>query len=105
MKFDEGIYCWFTNKKTELAFDETNSQWESLLKPLSPDQKQSILRYIFLDDQKRALLSILLQRTAIKEYYKSSSGFTISRTQEVIDCTIYYHYMCVMAYLCDQNIG
>ena len=88
MKSDEGIYCWFINKKTELAFDETNSKWESSRKLLSPDQKQSILRYIFLDDQKRALLSILLQRTAVKEYYNSSSGFTISRTQEVINCIL-----------------
>ena len=88
MIFDDGFYCWFINKKTELPFDETNSKWESLLKHLSPDQKQSILRYIFLDDQKRALLSILLQQAAIIQYFNLSSGFTISRTQEVINCIL-----------------
>ena len=88
MKSDEGIYCWFINKKIELAFDETNSKWESFLKLLSPDQKQSILRYLFLDDQKRALLSILLQQTAIRQYYDLKSNFVIARTREVINCIL-----------------
>lgn len=56
----------------------------NLIAYLQADELQKVKRFIFKDDQKRAILSILLQRALIRsEYGVTDQQYELKRTKEV----------------------
>lgn len=84
-------------KETSMIQGETSKSWyanindvENLvdgceaLMSLTLDEKQKVKRFKFPDDQKRALLSILLQRSLIRKHFNTKDGhYEIIRSREV----------------------
>ncbi len=55
-----------------------------LIKSLTPSEKQKVKRFMFPDDQKRALLSVLLQRTLIRQTFDAmDEDYELCRSKEV----------------------
>lgn len=60
------------------------SEESILIKSLTPSEKQKVKRFMFPDDQKRALLSILLQRTLIRQTFDVvDADYELCRSKEV----------------------
>ena len=77
---EEDVVVWSAN------IDDIDSVAEDspLIMSLLPAEKQKVKKFLFPDDQKRALLSILLQRALIRERYNiTDSDYEIRRTREV----------------------
>jgi len=77
-----GILRWLVDIST-WALNRTDSEeWKVLLRALSSDEQQSVMRFLRMEDRKRALVSRLLQRRACFEVagvgYASAD---INRTQ------------------------
>ena len=61
---------------------------DPLIMSLLPDEKIKVKRFLFPDDQKRALLSILLQRALIRSYAGvGDDDYELRRSREVF----YFH--------------
>ena len=70
---------WYVNVSHWLP---SQDEFESIVQTLGNDERQSILRYIQLQDRKRALVSRLLQRAAIRQVCGcSESDVRIQRTK------------------------
>lgn len=75
----QGIFVNYS-KLTEV---EDDASWEFLLKTLSQVEKKKVLQFLKKDDQKRSLLSILLQRSTIRRSFQINNGqYEIRRTKE-----------------------
>lgn len=75
----QGIFVSYS-KLTEV---EDDASWEFLLKTLSQVEKKKVLQFLKKDDQKRSLLSILLQRSTIRRSFQINNGqYEIRRTKE-----------------------
>lgn len=75
----QGIFVSYS-KLTEV---EDDASWEFLLKTLSQVEKNKVLQFLKKDDQKRSLLSILLQKSTIRRSFQINNGqYEIRRTKE-----------------------
>ena len=82
----ENIQAWYA------CIDDIDSVNEDnlLVKSLRPEELQKVKRFRFPEDQKRALLSILLQRTLIRERFKIHDfEYELIRSKEVRKIKIY----------------
>lgn len=63
---------------------ESVEEDDPLILSLLPDEKVKVKRFKFADDQKRALLSILLQRALIRSVFNTLDNFyELRRSREV----------------------
>jgi hypothetical protein len=64
---------------------DSSSVWEFVLTQLSPIERDKVNYFVFLDDRKRAALSILLQRAMLRRYLEidSDDRFDLRRTSQV----------------------
>jgi len=76
----EQFLLWHANIGDVKSVEEDGPLIVSLL----PDEKVKVKRFKFVDDQKRALLSILLQRTLIRSTFNTSDAdYELRRSREV----------------------
>jgi hypothetical protein len=76
----EAPQSWFATIDDVTSVDEDSE----LIRSLLPDEKQKVKRFRFPDDQKRALLSILLQRALIREtFHVTDEDYELVRSREV----------------------
>lgn len=76
----EESYSWYASIDDVESLDE-GSEW---MMSLLPEEKQKVKRFKFADDQKRALLSILLQRALTRTYFGiSDHAYDLNRSREV----------------------
>jgi hypothetical protein len=76
----EAALCWHANIDDVKNVDDSGAWMMSLL----PDEKQKVKRFKFADDQKRALLSILLQRAIVRMYFSvNDAEYDLIRSREV----------------------
>lgn len=76
----EESLCWYASIDDVESLDEGNELMMSLL----PEETQKVKRFKFADDQKRALLSILLQRALVRTYYGiNDHAYELIRSREV----------------------
>ncbi len=90
--------CWVTSIDSALLSDgglntATSSEedtnvwcWNNLFERLRPHEKEKVGLFIFHDDRKRALLSIMLQRAAVHHTFdvRNHSHYELKRTREVM---------------------
>lgn len=83
----EAVLLWYTDIREA---GPTPERWKSLLQDVANSDREEyarITRFLFPDDQKRAYLSGLLQKAAVRSSFgASNSDFTLRRTAEVSDC-------------------
>ncbi len=78
----DGFILWHANID-DIDSVEDNSP---LIMSLLPEEKTKVKRFLFVEDQKRALLSILLQRSLIRyRFGVSDTEYELIRTKEVND--------------------
>jgi hypothetical protein len=76
----EAPQSWFATIDDVESVDEDSE----LIRSLLPEEKQKVKRFRFPDDQKRALLSILLQRALIREtFHVTDKDYDLVRSREV----------------------
>lgn len=77
-----GTVIWYASIQDKAL--KSNEYFQHVVSQLTASEQTSVKRFIFEPDQKRALLSILLQRALIhKEFdFTNKHDFQISRTQE-----------------------
>ena len=83
------IWCASTEDIATADMKKDDSHWKFCLNEMTTTfEKKKILSFLFEEDQKRALVSILIQRAIIRDYLKATddSCYSISRTPEV--CTM-----------------
>lgn len=79
------LLLWYANIDDIIGVDDE----DPLILSLLPDEKLKVKRFLFQDDQKRALLSILLQRALIRSYTGASdSEYELRRSKEVRGCVM-----------------
>lgn len=63
----------------------TSREWEAYMNLLTDREQNKVLKYRFDDDRRRALVSLLLQKAAVRAQLgvDSNMGFKIHRTPEV----------------------
>lgn len=80
-KEDNDLMLWHVNIKEISSVNKLND----LLQSLNLLERQKVLKFHFLEDRKRALLSILLQRKMICQRFEVENyEYQINRTNEVI---------------------
>jgi hypothetical protein len=92
----ERLVIWYLNiselgradTETVVGQDEGEDvRWNyCLTKLLSEEEKNNVLKYVFVEDQRRAAGSVLLQKALIRKTFgfDSDGDFVISRTAEVL---------------------
>ena len=83
------IWCATIEEIATADMKKDDSHWKFCLNEMTTTfEKKKILSFLFEEDQKRALVSILIQRAIIRDYLKATddSCYSISRTPEV--CTM-----------------
>lgn len=62
------------------------ARWKFYLSLLSEKERASVTKFLLMDDQKRAMLSVLLQRYVVRDWLSAINDkeFSICRTKEVI---------------------
>ena len=63
----------------------SSREWEAHLNLLSTNEQKNVLKYRFDDDRRRALVSLLLQKSMVRSQLgvENNTGFEIRRTPEV----------------------
>ena len=63
----------------------SSREWDTYLSLLSEEEKHNILRYRIDDDRRRALVSVMLQKSTVRSFLNATcdSSFSINRTPEV----------------------
>ena len=63
----------------------SSREWEAHLNLLSTKERNNVLKYRFDDDRRRALVSLLLQKSMVRSQIgvENNTGFEIRRTSEV----------------------
>lgn len=83
---EEGTMTWCAHIDDVQDVSDTSI----LIQSLTPIEKQKVKRFMFPDDQRRALLSILLQRTMIRQTFGVvDKDYELCRSKEVCGC-IYF---------------
>ncbi len=82
----DGNFLWVTDISDLGTGQEEISDWNTYMSQLSPTEQLSVMKFVFADDRRRSLISLLLQKAAIRTVLKESSNdnFSIGRTREVI---------------------
>lgn len=77
--FMDGFYVWYTDIQ-----DITDEEFTEYLSSLSSMEHKKVMAFLFPDDRKRALLSIMLQRSLIRHHFRiGETDYTIEKTKEV----------------------
>lgn len=77
---DGRLAVWYANIDDIESVEEDHP----LIRSLLPDEKLKVKRFKFADDQKRALLSILLQRMLIRTLFNTVDvNYELCRSREV----------------------
>jgi hypothetical protein len=92
--FVDDLVVWCTNIDEIDTSDmtEDNSEWKFYLNKMTTTMEtKKILSFLFTDDQKRSLVSILIQRAMIRNHLRipDDIGYSIERTSEVAQCFCY----------------
>ena len=101
-KSSSPFLCWVTSIDSALLSDGESSSlntvtsssdedtnvwcWNNLFERLQPHEKDKVKLFIFHEDRKRALLSIMLQRAAVHQTFdvRNHSHYELKRTREVM---------------------
>jgi hypothetical protein len=110
----ERLVIWYLNiselgradTETVVGQDDEDVRWNyCLTKLLSEEEKNNVLKYVFVEDQRRAAGSVLLQKALIRKTFgfDSDLDFVISRTAEVlhsIDVSVCLQYPVLKVRVC-----
>ena len=82
------VLVWYASTEEIETADmkKDDSDWKFYLNEMTTTvEKKKILSFLFEEDQKRAFVSILIQRAIIRDHLKAidDSSYSISRTPEV----------------------
>ena len=83
------VWCASTEEIVTADMKNYDSEWKFYLNEMtSTVEKMKIMSFLFEADQKRALVSILMQKAIIRDHLiiTDDSGYSIERTPEV--CTV-----------------
>jgi hypothetical protein len=80
MKEPQLFYCGIDGLRCS---DNEESAWSIYLRTLSGEDAKRVEEFLFTEDKKRALISILLQKAATREFLglPNDHGYTIERTK------------------------
>jgi hypothetical protein len=85
-----GLILWCTNISDikSSSFISKDFEWNFYLKHLEEEDRKKVLSFVFEDDQKRSLVSVMMQRAMIRYQLGADhdADYCIRRTREV--CTI-----------------
>lgn len=85
----DGTYLWYVDINT--IPEQNSKQWKYLLSLLKIDEITKVLKYHYFDDQKRSLLSYMLQKDAIRNY----SGINVDDQIHIMRSLENKPYACV----------
>jgi hypothetical protein len=80
------VWCANTEEIATADMKKDDSNWKFYLNEMtSTVEKMKIMSFLFEADQKRALVSILMQKAIIRDHLKATDdgGYSIIRTAEV----------------------
>lgn len=80
------VWCTSTEEIVTADMKRDDSDWKFYLNEMtSTVEKMKIMSFLFEADQKRALVSILMQKAIIRDHLKvtDDGGYSIDRTAEV----------------------
>jgi hypothetical protein len=82
-KEEQSFNLWIADVR-DIPGTETSDTFTSCMSTLNNEEKRGIMRYKYLEDKKRALLSKLLQKTAIRTLIQCQEHeYMIERSREV----------------------
>ena len=90
----DSTLLWCTNINEIKASGATSSdtaEWDFLLNTLNTMDKEKTLSFLYEDDQKRSLVSVMLQRAMIRNRFDfiDDTKYAIVRTTEVSFSSLY----------------